>query len=89
MTPEHEAALGVIAHDLRRHISLAQARWELAVSHQRLLEALAATTARALDPSPYGDAALRSTHEAEHTAWIARWRVEKSLPTKRSAARVR
>ncbi|HWO72120.1 MAG TPA: maleylpyruvate isomerase N-terminal domain-containing protein, partial [Dehalococcoidia bacterium] len=51
MTPEQEAALGVIAHDLRRDISLAQARWELAVSHQRLLEALAAAEARALDPS--------------------------------------
>jgi len=79
MTPEQEAAFGVLAHDLRRDISLAQARWELAVSHHRLLEALAAATARALDPSLYGDAALRSTHEAEHTGWIARWRAERAF----------
>ena len=57
--------------------SLEQARWEFASSRQRLLEAIEAATPRALDGWLYGEAGLRSGHEAEHTAWIARWRAER------------
>jgi hypothetical protein len=32
-----------------------------------------------MDDSLYGDAGLRSSHEAEHTGWISRWREEKGL----------
>jgi hypothetical protein len=46
------------------------------MSRQRLLDAIASASARGLDASLYGDAGLRSGHEAEHTAWIKRWRSE-------------
>ena len=34
---------------------------------------------RGLDGSLYGEAGLRSDHEAQHTAWIRRWRSERGL----------
>ncbi len=66
-------------HAMRRDLSVAQVRWELAATHQRVLDAIAAATPRGLDGSLYGEAALRSTHEAAHTEWIERWRAEKGL----------
>jgi len=63
-----------LGYALRRDLSLGQVRWELATTGQRLLDAIATATPRGLDESLYGDAALRSTHEAEHTGWIRRWR---------------
>jgi len=77
MTPEHEAAFGVMAHELRLGLSVEQARWELERTGRRVLEAIAAATARGLDGSRYGEAGLRSTHEAAHTGWIRRWRGER------------
>jgi hypothetical protein len=79
MTEEQVTVLNELAHALRRDLSLAQVRWELATSRQRVLDAIASATPRGLDPSLYGDAALRSTHEAEHTGWIRRWRREKGI----------
>jgi hypothetical protein len=79
MTAEQDAAFSALAHDLRRDLSLDQVRWELETSRQRLLDAIASATPRALDPSLYGEAALRSLHEAEHTAWIKRWRAAKGV----------
>jgi uncharacterized damage-inducible protein DinB len=79
MTPQHEAAYGLLAYDLRRALSLDQARWELATSHQQLLDAIASATPRGLDASLYGEAGLRSTHEAVHTGWIRRWRGERGI----------
>jgi hypothetical protein len=66
-----------LAHDLRADLTLAQVRWELDTSHQRLLDTIASTTPAGLDAARYGEAALRSTHEAQHTGWIARWRAER------------
>ncbi len=66
-----------LAYDLRRDLPLDQVRWELGTSHQRLLDAIASATPSGLDASRYGEAALRSTHEAQHTAWILRWRGER------------
>ena len=74
MTDEQGDAYNTMGYDLRRSLPLAQVRWELATSRQRLLDAIASATARGLDASLYGDAALRSTHEAEHAGWIKRWR---------------
>ena len=79
MTPAHEAAFGPLGHALRLHLSPDQVRWELATSHQRLLDAIAAATPRRLDGSLYGEAGLRSTHEAAHTGWIRRWRGERGI----------
>jgi uncharacterized damage-inducible protein DinB len=79
MTPAQDEAYNAIAHAVRRDLSLAQARWELASSRQRLLDAIAGATPRGLDPSLYGEAALNSGHEAEHAGWIRRWRREKGL----------
>jgi uncharacterized damage-inducible protein DinB len=78
MTAEQEAAFGPLAHALRRDLSLDQVRWELTTSDERLREAIASATPRGLDASRYGEAGLRSTHEAAHTGWIKRWREERS-----------
>jgi uncharacterized damage-inducible protein DinB len=72
MTGFHDAIYNALAHDLRRDISVAQARWELETSRQRLLDAIAAATPRGLDATLYGEAALVSRHEAQHTGWIKR-----------------
>ncbi len=77
MTQDQERVYGPMAYDLRRSFSPEQARWELEMSGQKLLEAIASATPRGLDSSLYGEAALRSTHEAQHTGWIQRWRSEK------------
>lgn len=79
MTAEQDEAYNAMAHRLRLSLSPGQARWELDTSRQRLLDAIAAATSRGLDASLYGEAGLRSGHEAQHTEWIKRWRAEKGL----------
>ncbi len=79
MTNEQDAAYNALSHDLRLSLSLDQVRWELETSRQRLLSAISSGTARGLDGSLYGEAGLRSPHEAEHTRWIKRWREEKGI----------
>jgi hypothetical protein len=78
MTGEQDETFNTLGYALRRDMPVAQARWELADSRRRLLEAIAAATPRALDPALYGEAGLRSSHEAAHAGWIRRWRGEKS-----------
>jgi uncharacterized damage-inducible protein DinB len=79
MTGEQDEAYNALAHDLGLSLSLNQVRWELETSRQRLLTAISSGTARGLDGSLYGEAGLRSTHEAVHTRWIKRWREEKGV----------
>jgi hypothetical protein len=79
MTGEQDATYSLMAYELRRGLSAEQAQWELTTSRQRLLDAIASATDRGLDSSLYGEAGLRSTHEAQHTEWITRWRREKGL----------
>jgi hypothetical protein len=79
MTPAQDEAYNALTYDLRKDLSVAQVRWELTTSRQRLLDAIASATERGLDPSLYGEASLRSNHEAEHTGWIRRWRGERNL----------
>lgn len=79
MPGELDAAYNAIAYELRRDLSLVQARWELETSRQRLLDAISSATERGLDPSHYGEAGLVSGHEAQHTTWIRRWRTENGL----------
>ena len=79
MTGDQDEAYNALAHDLRLALSPDQARWELATSRQRLLDAISSATARGLDASLYGEAGLRSLHEAVHTGWINRWRGEKEV----------
>ncbi len=74
---EQDGVYSSLGHDLRITTTPAQARWELATTRRRLLEAIAAVTARGLDGSLYGEAGLRSTHEGQHTEWIRRWRSER------------
>jgi uncharacterized damage-inducible protein DinB len=74
---EQEERYNEIMHDLLHALSPAQAKWELATSRERLREALSSATERGLDASLYGEAGLRSTHEAQHTEWIRRWRGER------------
>jgi hypothetical protein len=71
-------AYNPIAYEMRKDLSIAQVRWELDTTRKRLLDAIAAATPRGLDGSLYGDAGLVSHHEVMHTAWIKRWRDERS-----------
>jgi uncharacterized damage-inducible protein DinB len=79
MTPEQDELYNAMSYTLRRDLPLEQVRWEFATSRQRLLDAIAAATPRGLDASRYGEAGLHSGHEAEHTAWITRWRTERGF----------
>ena len=79
MTGVQDAAYSALGHDLRLALSPDHARWELATSRQRLLAAISSATARVLDASLYGEAGLRSVHEAQHTGWIKRWRGERGV----------
>ena len=76
MSEEQDEAFNVLATDMRRGLSVEQARWELTESRRRLLDAIGVVTERGLDGSLYGEAGLRSGHEAEHTGWIRLWRDE-------------
>ena len=76
MTPAQEEAYGELAYALRRSLPLEQVSWELATTGQRVLDAITAATTRGLDASLYGEAGRLSSHEAEHTGWIKRWRGE-------------
>ncbi|MGD9893070.1 MAG: DinB family protein [Dehalococcoidia bacterium] len=77
MVRGHEETYNDLGYTLRRDLTPEQARWELATTGQRVQDAIASATARGLDGSLYGEAGLRSTHEAEHTEWITRWRGER------------
>jgi uncharacterized damage-inducible protein DinB len=79
MTGDQDEAFNALAYNLRVALSLDQVRWELAASRQRLLDAISSATARGLDASLYGEAGLRSSHEAQHAGWIRRWRGERGV----------
>jgi uncharacterized damage-inducible protein DinB len=79
MSGEQDDVYNELGHALRRGLSVEQAKWELAATHQRLLDAITAASPAGLDGSRYGEAGLRSTHEAEHVGWIKRWREETGL----------
>jgi uncharacterized damage-inducible protein DinB len=70
MSGEQDTAYNDLAYDLRRNLAPSQAIWELESSFNKLLEAIANATERALSPSLYGEAGLVSTHQAEHAGWI-------------------
>lgn len=79
MTSDQDEAYNALGHQLRLALSLDQMRWELSTSRQRLLDAISSATARGMDASLYGEAGLRSLHEAQHAAWIKRWRNERGV----------
>ena len=74
MTEDQTEAYNSLTQAMRAGLSLEQVRWELATTHQHLLDTIAAATERGLDPSLYREAGLRGTHEAVHAGWIRRWR---------------
>ncbi len=75
--PEEDHILSDLGYRARRSLPLDQVLWEFARSHRGVLDALAAATERGLDGALYGEAGLRSTHEAAHAGWILRWRQER------------
>lgn len=77
MDGAQDEAFNAMGYEIRRGLSVEQARHELEASRQRLLDAIARATPLGLDPSLYGEAGLRSNHEAEHTGWLRRWRGER------------
>jgi uncharacterized damage-inducible protein DinB len=78
LSEAQDHAINEMSHAVRAGMSPAQAKWELTTSRQRLLDAISGATPRGLDGSLYGEAGLKSGHEAEHTGWIKRWRGEKA-----------
>ncbi len=76
MTDGQDAAFNELAYKVRRDLSLTQVRWEFETSRRRLLDVISSATPRGLDASLYGEAGLRSSHEAQHAGWIRRWRDE-------------
>lgn len=79
MSAAQDDAYNTMAYELRAGMSAAQAVWELETTRSKLLDAIASATARGLDAALYGEAALVSTHEVEHAAWIRRWRAQRSV----------
>ena len=79
MSDDQDATYSSLGFDLRLALSIEQVKWELAASRQELLGEISAATERGLDASLYGEAALCSTHEAQHAAWIERWRRERGV----------
>ncbi len=79
MTGEQDEAFNAMSYDLRLALPLAQVRWELTTSRQKLLDAIASATASGLDASLYGEAGLVSSHEVQHAEWINRWRSERGM----------
>ena len=79
MTGDQDGVYSALGHSLRLALSVDQVRWELAASRQRVLDAIASATPLGLDASLYGEAGLRSSHEAAHTGWIKRWRGERGV----------
>jgi hypothetical protein len=80
MSDEQDEAYNDMGHLLRQDLSLAQARWEFSVSHQRLIDAISTATPRGLDASLYGAAGLtRGAHDEEHAGWINRWRSQRGI----------
>jgi uncharacterized damage-inducible protein DinB len=78
MSDEQDDRYNEMSYDLRKDLSAEQAKWELATSRKRLLDAIASASDRGLDSSLYGEAGLKSGHEEEHTGWIRRWRSERA-----------
>lgn len=79
MTPEQDEQINAITYELRRSTSRTQAKWELETSRERLLAAIVSATPEGLDASRYGEAGLRSGHEAQHAEWIERWRRDRGI----------
>ena len=79
MSSEQDAVFNGLGHPLRLNLSLDQVYWELETTGTKLLEAISSATPQGLEPSHYGEAGLRSQHEAMHTGWIKRWRGEQGL----------
>jgi hypothetical protein len=79
MTGEQDEAYNSLGYALRQNLSVDQVKWELETSRVRLLDAISSASPTGLDGSRYGEAGLRSTHEAQHAGWIKRWRGERGL----------
>jgi len=79
MADAQNEAFNAMVHEHRLGLTLEQVRWELDTSRRRLIEAISSATERGLNGSLYGEAGLRSTHEAQHTGWIRRWRRDRRL----------
>lgn len=78
MSGEQDNAFNELLYQVRRTMTPQQARWEFRQSRDRLLAAIQAASERGLDPTHYGEAGLRSSHEAQHAGWIRRWRDERA-----------
>jgi hypothetical protein len=74
MAGELDEVINDIAYGARKDWSLRQAMLEFQTSRQNLIDAIANATPRGLDESLYGNAPLRSGHDAQHADYIRRWR---------------
>ena len=76
--PQSEQFNPILA-EIRNGLGVAQARWELERSHQRLVAALERASQRGLEPEHYGEAGLLSRHKEQHAGWIRQWRDSRPL----------
>ena len=79
MSEEQDEVFNTMGYELRRGMSVAQVRWELAGSQERLLAAIASSSPRGLDATLYGEAGLTSGHQAQHAGWIRQWRERQGI----------
>lgn len=66
-----------LGYEVRADLSAAQVLWEIAETHRQLVAGIAEGSDLILDPGRFSEAAMPSTHEAQHTGWIRRWRGER------------
>jgi hypothetical protein len=69
--------LNDIVQEARANLSLKQVMLEFETNRQRVLDAVAAATPRGLDPSLYGEPALRTDHDIAHADYIRSWRQQR------------
>ncbi len=78
MSGEQDTTYSGLGHNLCLGLSVAQVRWELETTRQRLLDAIAAATPPDSTHRAMARLACR-THAAQHTGWIRSWRDEKGV----------
>ncbi len=74
MSEEQDHVYNEMGYELRRTLSLAQARWEWDHSGRRLFDAIKAAPPEAFEAEKYGEAGLVSHHPALHAEYIRGWR---------------
>jgi hypothetical protein len=74
MTDKQVDTINDLTVELRRALPVEQVVREYGLACQRVLQAIAAASDRALDETLYGESGIRSSHDVEHAEAIRAWR---------------